>query len=83
MNTLTVLLTEQQLEDLATRIANKLAPANRQPLSVAKAAEALGVSRWVVESQVHAGSIARVPDTGRRILIPRAEIERLQKGEVR
>lgn len=78
---LAVSLSEEQLEELATRIADKLSPANRQPLNVAQASKALGVSRWVVESRVHSGEIQRVPHTGRRILIPRAEIERLQSGE--
>lgn len=81
MNTLTVLLTEEQLEELATRIADKLSPANRQPLNVPKAAEALGLAPSTITLRVRSGEIQRVPHTGRRILIPRAEIERIQNGD--
>lgn len=80
MNTLTIILTEVQLEDLAKRIADKLSPTNRQPLNTLQASKALGLAPSTIALRVRAGQIKRVPETGKKILIPISEIERLQNG---
>ncbi|MBK1883639.1 helix-turn-helix domain-containing protein [Luteolibacter pohnpeiensis] len=81
-NGLQVILTEEQLERLAEIISNRLNPDSKQPLTVAQAAKALGTSRSTIEKRVHAGVIRCVPEMGRRILIPKVEIERLQEGRL-
>lgn len=81
MSELIVKLDEEQIEELANRIAGKLSPMGQRPLTVAEAANELRLSRGTIESRVHAGTINRVPGLGRRILIPRIEINRLLAGE--
>ena len=48
-------------------------PAQRLTLTVAEAAELLGVSRWLIQQQVGRGALPAVR-LGRRILIPRARL---------
>ena len=72
---------EEQLEELACRIAAKLSPPTQRPLTVSEAMAELRLSRSTLESRVHAGVIQRVPGLGRKILIPRCEINRLLAGE--
>jgi len=50
---------------------------------VAQAEKALGLSRKTIETRDQAGVIRKVPDLGKRILIPRCEIERLQEGKAK
>ncbi len=83
MNTLTITLSDEQLEDLADRIAKKIDPQQRRPFTVAEASRALGIAQSTITLHVRAGSIKKVPDCGKRVLIPRVEIERLQKGAAR
>jgi excisionase family DNA binding protein len=83
MNTLTILLTEEQLESLADRIAKKIDPQQKKPLTVAEASRALGIAQSTITLHVRAGVIKKVPDCGKQVLIPRTEIERLQKGVTR
>lgn len=44
---------------------------------VAQAAELIGCSERKVRDLVYAGHLARVPHVGKRILIPKAEVQRL------
>lgn len=80
---LMVLLTDAQLELLADKIAKRMgAPMSNKPYNLREAALALGgMSTEALRQRVHAGLIAKVPGMGKRILIPRAEIARLQEGE--
>lgn len=48
-------------------------PAQRPTLTVAEAADLLGVSRWLIQQQVGRGALPAVR-LGRRILIPRARL---------
>lgn len=81
MTELIVKISEDQLDDLASRIAAKLSPPTQRPLTVSEAMSELRLSRSTLESRVHAGVIQRVPGLGRKILIPRCEIDRLLAGE--
>jgi excisionase family DNA binding protein len=75
MNTITVLLTEADREDIACRVAAKLAPPS-EPLTFAQVAKLIGVSEKTISLRVAAGQIRRVPHCSRR-LIPRSEVNRL------
>jgi excisionase family DNA binding protein len=81
--TLQVVLTEEQLEEIARRVAEMNGPSRAgAPLTVSAAAAALGVSKPTLYRRITAGEIRTVPDLG-RTLVPRSEIERLQEGRPR
>jgi len=74
---LEVRLSEEQMDELAAKIAQRLAPAKaRRPRTVIEAAEQLNVSEHTIYTRVKAGTIRKVPDIG-VIRIPAEEIERL------
>lgn len=49
-----------------------------EPLAVSaeEAGRALGLSRWHVYRLIDAGVLRKLPHTGRRVLVARAELER-------
>ena len=74
----TLTLTDDQLDELAERVAAKMAkPVSSRPLSLSDAARELGVSREHLRLQVHAGKIKRVPGIN-AIRIPFSEIQKLK-----
>jgi DNA-binding GntR family transcriptional regulator len=76
--TLTLTLTPEQLDQLAERVAAKMAPpVSGRPLSLNEAARELGVSRETIRLAVHAGKVKRVPNIT-AIRIPAAEIQRMK-----
>lgn len=78
--TITLTLTDAQLDELAARIAAKMAPpVSGRPLSLSEAARELGVSRETIRLAVHAGRVKRVPNIT-AIRIPAAEIQRMKQG---
>lgn len=79
MSHLVVHFDEAQLDDLADRIAKRIGgPLTNKPFSLKEAGIALGVSSETIRLRVESGRIAKIPGMGRRVLIPRSEIERLQ-----
>jgi excisionase family DNA binding protein len=52
---------------------------DRPALSVAETADLLGISRWLVQQAVREGSLPSVR-VGRRILIPKVQLEALLAG---
>jgi len=83
MNGLQVILAPEQLEQLADMIAERVSPQKRKPFTLAEAATAIGLSRQTIRNLIEAGKLAKVPGTGRRVLIPRLEVERYQAGQSR
>jgi excisionase family DNA binding protein len=57
-----------------------MSPTERPALSVAETAELLGISRWLVQQAVRDGSLPSVR-VGRRILIPRVQLDALLAGQ--
>lgn len=55
--------------------------ANRPTLSVAETAELLGISRWLVQQAVRDGSLPSLR-VGRRILIPRVQLDAWLSGQL-
>lgn len=55
--------------------------ANRPTLSVAETAELLGISRWLVQQAVRTGSLPSLR-VGRRILIPRIQLDAWLNGQL-
>lgn len=58
-----------------------MSPTERPTLSVAETADLLGISRWLVQQAVRDGSLPSVR-VGRRILIPKVQLEALLAGPV-
>lgn len=57
-----------------------MSPTEHPPtLSVAETADLLGISRWLVQQAVRDGSLPSVR-VGRRILIPKVQLEALLAG---
>lgn len=54
-------------------------PVDRPTLSVTETADLLGISRWLVQQAVRDGSLPSVR-VGRRILIPRVQLDALLAG---
>jgi hypothetical protein len=74
----TLTLTDAQLDELAQRVAAKMAPpVSGRPLSLKEAARELGVSTETIRLAVHAGKVKRVPNIT-AIRIPAAEIQRMK-----
>ena len=74
---ITLMLTADQFDQLAERVAAKMAkPVSGRPLSLSEAAKELGVSRETIRLAVHAGKVKRVPGIS-AIRIPASEITRL------
>lgn len=80
MNGLQVILAPEQLEQLADMIAERVSPQKRKPFTLPEAAQAIDLSRQTIRNLIEAGKLAKVPGTGRRVLIPRIEVERYQAG---
>jgi excisionase family DNA binding protein len=57
-----------------------MSPTDRPALSVAETADLLGISRWLVQQAVRDGSLPSVR-VGRRILIPKVQLEALLAGQ--
>lgn len=57
-----------------------MSPTERPALSVAETAELLGISRWLVQQAVRDGSLPSVR-VGRRILIPKVQLDALLAGQ--
>jgi excisionase family DNA binding protein len=57
-----------------------MSPADRPALSVAETAELLGISRWLVQQAVRDSSLPSVR-VGRRILIPRVQLDAWLNGQ--
>lgn len=53
-----------------------MSPADRPALSVAETADLFGISRWLVQQAVRDGSLPSLR-VGRRILIPKVQLEAL------
>ena len=78
--TVTLTLTPAQLDELAERVAAKMAPpVSGRPMSLSEAARELGVSRETIRLAVHAGKVKRVPNIP-VIRIPAAEIQRMKSA---
>ena len=75
----TLTLTDDQIDAIASRVAAKLAKTSGRPLTVPQAAAKLGLCSDTIRRRVDAGQIARVPmvGCGARVLIPESEITRL------
>jgi|BarGraNGADG00312_1021997.scaffolds.fasta_scaffold21240_2 excisionase family DNA binding protein len=58
-----------------------MSPADRPTLSVAETAELLGISRWLVQQAVRDSSLPSVR-VGRRILIPRVQLDAWLSGQL-
>ncbi len=56
-----------------------MSPIERPTLSVAETADLLGISRWLVQQAVRDGSLPSVR-VGRRILVPRVQLDALLAG---
>jgi len=56
----------------------------RQTLTVEEAAKMLGISRWLGYEQARNGHIGPVPvyRVGRKLIVPRAAVERFLGGEL-
>jgi excisionase family DNA binding protein len=77
---LQITLSPEQLAELADQIAAKLrATTRREPYTVDEAAQALNVSPQSIRRQIDAGTIATVPNVGRK-LIPAATVGRMLDG---
>ncbi len=59
-----------------------MSPTERPTLSVAETADLLGISRWLVQQAVRDGSLPSVR-VGRRILVPRVQLDALLAGRSR
>lgn len=76
MNTITITLSDEMLEALATLVAAKVAGQPAKSAYTAKeAALRVGVSRDTIERRVKAGLIPRVPGIS-KLLISAAALER-------
>jgi excisionase family DNA binding protein len=58
-----------------------MSPADRPTLSVAETAELLGISRWLVQQAVRDSSLPSLR-VGRRILIPRVQLDAWLSGHL-
>jgi excisionase family DNA binding protein len=58
-----------------------MTPTERPTLSVAETADLLGISRWLVQQAVRDGSLPSMR-VGRRILIPKVQLDALLAGTV-
>ena len=76
---ITITLTDEQLDEIANRVAAKLGKFTEDPLTKQEAARALRVSVKTIERRIEAGVIRTVPDIG-VVRIPVPEIERLRRG---
>ena len=76
MNSLTVILTSEQLDDLADRIAARLRSSRHDTLSISEAAGVLGVSIETIRRRVKDGTITPIKGTS-RIRFTREEIDKL------
>ncbi len=56
-----------------------MTPTERPALSVAETADLLGISRWLVQQAVRDGSLPSMR-VGRRILIPKVQLDALLAG---
>jgi excisionase family DNA binding protein len=56
-----------------------MTPTERPTLSVAETADLLGISRWLVQQAVRDGSLPSMR-VGRRILIPKVQLDALLAG---
>jgi len=77
---MTITLTDEQLDVLADKLAERQArrrPSFQGPLSVSEFARLTGLSEPSVYRQVHAGQVRRVQGLA-KILIPAAELERFR-----
>lgn len=77
-------LTDDQVTAIASAVAEKLGsrPKRSEPYPLKDAAEALGWGVNTLRRRVNAGQVKRVPHIT-KIMIPAAEIERLQEGRSR
>ena len=83
--TITIQLTDEQVDALADRIAARITPritprADDKPLTVKEAADRLGVSTSTINRRLAAGTIPTVPGLGRS-LIPASAIAELLGGK--
>lgn len=78
---ITIELTDDQLDELADAVAEKLARANpagkRAPMKVKAFASATGLSTQTIYRQLQAGQIDHVPGLAKK-LIPARELEKFQ-----
>lgn len=56
-----------------------MTPTDRPTLSIAETADLLGISRWLVQQAVRDGSLPSMR-VGRRILIPKVQLDALLAG---
>lgn len=79
--TITIQLTDEQVDALADRIAERITPrAADRPLTVREAADRLGVSTSTINRRLAPGTIPTVPGLGRS-LIPASVIADLLGGK--
>jgi excisionase family DNA binding protein len=71
-----ILLTDDQIDMIAERIAAKLRVAEKKTYTLKEAAEALNLSVWTVRRFVDDGRIKRLPGTA-RMIFPSTEIDKL------
>lgn len=81
MNALPVVLIDEQLTKLADMVAERVNPQQRRPFTLPEAAQAIGLSRQTIRNLIEIGKLAKVKGTGRRVLIPRTEVERFQRAQ--
>ncbi|WP_193211428.1 helix-turn-helix domain-containing protein [Luteolibacter marinus] len=73
------MLNDEQLDEIAERVAARLGGSSGEPLTKLEAARALKVSVRTIERRIEAGVIVPVPHLG-VVRIPAGEIERLRSG---
>ena len=71
-----ILLTDDQIDLIAERIAAKLRVAEKKTYTLKQAAEALNVSTWTVRRLKADGKLRTLPGTA-KLIFPAAEIEKL------
>jgi len=75
---ITIQVTPELFTAIVDAVAAKIeGPAPRRPYTVKQAAKLTGIHYDTVYRNVEAGTIRKVPDIGRKILIPASEIDRL------
>lgn len=76
---LTLTLTDDQIDAIAERVAEKISKTSGRPLTPEQVGNRLGITGRTVRRRVQSGEIARVPlaGAGSRVLIPASEMERL------
>lgn len=74
-----LVLSDSQIEEIASKVADKMGITHDAPLDKKQAAAALGISVATLERRMKAGVIHKIPDIG-PVKFSRMEIERVKAG---